>query len=97
VGLLLCVTVILLPLGIPVLALARRLMQLAGRLVVPRAARHPVEGLVDSGRHITRSARRSARRSVDASADAASDASTAISETLRPTWTTRVRRRLHLG
>jgi hypothetical protein len=43
VGGLLCVTVILLPLGIPVLMLARRLFGLSARLVLPRAARHPAE------------------------------------------------------
>ena len=43
VGALLCVTVILLPLGIPVLMLARRLFSLAAALALPRAARHPAE------------------------------------------------------
>jgi len=43
VGVLLSVTLILLPLGIPILFLARRLFRTAGQLVVPRAVRHPVE------------------------------------------------------
>lgn len=50
VGLLLSVTVILLPLGIPVLMLAKRLFTVAMALIVPRAARHPVEAISKSGR-----------------------------------------------
>lgn len=49
VGLILCVTLILLPLGVPVLMLARRMYALAGRMVVPRAVRHPIEELDRSG------------------------------------------------
>jgi hypothetical protein len=49
VGLVLCVTLILLPLGLLVLSLSRRLLQLAGRLVVPKALRHPVETLSKEG------------------------------------------------
>ena len=45
VGVVLCVTVLLAPLGIPVLFLARRLFRTAGQLVVPRRVRHPVEAL----------------------------------------------------
>lgn len=43
VGLLLSVTIILLPLGIPVLMLSRRLFSLAGVIVLPRRVRHPVK------------------------------------------------------
>ena len=43
VGLLLCVTLILLPLGIPVLGYARRLFTAAVRLMLPRAVAHPVK------------------------------------------------------
>jgi hypothetical protein len=42
VGLVLCVTVVLLPLGIPVLALARRLITRAVQLMLPRSLAHPV-------------------------------------------------------
>lgn len=45
VGVLLCVTVIGLPLGIPVLMLAGKLGRWAGQLVVPRKLRHPVQEL----------------------------------------------------
>jgi hypothetical protein len=42
VGGLLCVTIILLPLGIPILMLARRLFTRSARLVVPKPVKHPV-------------------------------------------------------
>jgi len=44
-GAILCVTLILAPLGIPLLFLARRLFKTAGQLVVPRAVRHPIDAL----------------------------------------------------
>jgi hypothetical protein len=45
VGVLLCVTLILLPLGIPVLMLARKLFAYAMTLMIPRQVRHPVDEL----------------------------------------------------
>lgn len=42
VGVLLCVTVILLPLGIPLTMLAGRLFRHAVQLMLPRAVAHPV-------------------------------------------------------
>lgn len=45
VGVLLCVTLVLLPLGIPVLMLARRLFRFAMTLMLPREVRHPVDAL----------------------------------------------------
>ncbi|GAB7005557.1 hypothetical protein JCM18899A_30300 [Nocardioides sp. AN3] len=48
VGALLCVTIILAPLGIPILFLARRLFRTAGDLVIPRKVRHPLEALSDA-------------------------------------------------
>lgn len=44
-GLLLSITIILLPLGIPLLMLSRRLFGLSARLVLPKAAVHPVQEL----------------------------------------------------
>jgi hypothetical protein len=44
-GVIACVTVILLPLGVPLLLLARRLATAAGKLVVPKAVRHPIREL----------------------------------------------------
>jgi hypothetical protein len=43
VGGLLCVTIILLPLGIPILMLARRLFTQSARLLVPKPVKHPLE------------------------------------------------------
>lgn len=45
VGVLLCVTLVLLPLGIPVLMIARRLFRFAMTLMLPREVRHPVDAL----------------------------------------------------
>lgn len=47
VGLLLSVTLILLPLGIPILGYARRLFTTAVRLMLPRSVAHPVKELRD--------------------------------------------------
>ena len=43
VGAVLCVTVILLPVGIPLLGYARRMFTLSLKLMLPRAVSHPVE------------------------------------------------------
>jgi hypothetical protein len=43
VGVIACVTVILLPLGIPLLGYARRMFGLSLKLILPRTVRHPVE------------------------------------------------------
>lgn len=45
VGALLCVTLILLPLGIPLLFLARKLFRYSMTLFLPRAVRHPAQEL----------------------------------------------------
>ena len=58
VGVLLCVTLILLPLGIPVLMLARKLFAYAMTLMLPRKVRHPVDEL-------GKSARRGAKKTKD--------------------------------
>jgi hypothetical protein len=71
VGLILCVTLILLPLGIPVLMLARRVFTLAGRMVVPRAVRHPLEELDRSSEATASKLKGKAKRSASASADKA--------------------------
>ena len=42
VSILLCVTIILLPLGIPLLGLSRRLMTTGVQLMLPKAVAHPV-------------------------------------------------------
>jgi len=42
VGVVLCVTLILIPLGLPVIGLARRMFQKSMKLMAPRAVAHPV-------------------------------------------------------
>lgn len=42
VALIMCATVLLLPLGVPLLGYARRLFAQGGRLMLPRALAHPV-------------------------------------------------------
>jgi hypothetical protein len=44
-GFVLCVTVILLPLGIPLLVFTRRLLTRAVQLMLPRSLAHPVDEL----------------------------------------------------
>ena len=61
-GILLSVTVILLPLGIPLLMLARRLFTRSIALVLPRKVSHPLE---EAGR----AARKKGRKGRDAVAD----------------------------
>jgi hypothetical protein len=48
-GLVLSVTLILLPLGIPLLMLARKLGALATAMALPKSVRHPVETLSKKG------------------------------------------------
>ena len=48
VGAILCVTIILLPVGIPVLALAKKLFAYSMVLFLPRKVRHPVDELKKS-------------------------------------------------
>jgi len=72
VGALLCVTLILAPVGIPLLFLARRLFRGAAALVVPRSVRHPVESLEQaakdavpsgkSGKKLSKKARKSGKK-----------------------------------
>jgi hypothetical protein len=65
-GVLLCATLILLPLGIPLLGYARRLFTSAVRLMLPKAVAHPVKELRseahderrDAGRTVERATRR---------------------------------------
>ena len=52
VSLLLCVTIILLPLGIPLLRLTKTLFVKAVRLMLPRAVAHPVEETRRRGRRL---------------------------------------------
>ena len=62
VAVILCVTVILLPLGIPLLGLARRMVTTGVRLMLPRAVAHPVQTLDKGGRDAAKKAGRTAKR-----------------------------------
>lgn len=59
VGAILCVTVILLPLGIPLLGQARRLFTKAVRLMLPPAMAHPVK---EAGKTAEKKKRKAAAR-----------------------------------
>jgi hypothetical protein len=53
----LCVTVILLPVGLPLLRLSRRMVGNAVRLMMPRPLAHPVKEAERSGRKLRRKAK----------------------------------------
>lgn len=61
-GLVLCLTVILLPLGIPLIFLSRRLFGASGRVLLPRRVRHPLQAADKSARKTRHSARKRARK-----------------------------------
>jgi hypothetical protein len=60
VGCILCVTVLLLPLGIPLVMLARRLFTRSVRLMLPRKVSHPVDEMGKKARKRGRGLRKSA-------------------------------------
>ena len=68
VGLVLCATLVLLPLGLPVTWLAKRIYAVAGRLVLPKAVRHPVAAAGDKTDELGRRARRRTRKTLSAAA-----------------------------
>ncbi|AKS32455.1 hypothetical protein AFA91_11875 [Mycolicibacterium goodii] len=61
-GVLLCVTVILLPLGIPLAAFAGRLFGRAVRLMLPRPLAHPVREVTKSADKMARTTKRRGRK-----------------------------------
>src|SRR5512139_2717029 len=65
VGLLLCITVILLPVGIPVVKLAGRFFVRSTQLMLPRAIAHPVDEL-------TKTTKKKGRKVGSAASDTAS-------------------------
>ena len=62
VGGLLSVTIIFLPLGLPLLWLARKLGGAAGRLLLPKAVKHPAQELRDKSSDAAAGAGKGARR-----------------------------------
>jgi hypothetical protein len=81
VGAILCLTVVLLPVGIPLVLLARKMFTSAVRLFMPPALAHPV-----------REAGKSSRRGMKAARDTGSDATKKVRKTGRKQG-----RRLGLG
>ncbi|NUP32454.1 MAG: hypothetical protein HOU01_12130 [Streptomycetaceae bacterium] len=75
VGVLLCVTLILLPLGIPILGYARRLFTSAVRLMLPRAVAHPVKELRDEVKDQGKATGKATRNAADSTSSAVGDAS----------------------
>ena len=65
-GVVLSVTVILAPVGIPLLMLARRLFRYSMRLFLPRQVRHPVQ---ESGKSLRRGAKDAKGSVADATPD----------------------------
>jgi hypothetical protein len=65
-GFVLCVTVVLLPIGIPLLMLARRLLTRAVQFMLPRSLAHPVNEL-------TKTAKKKGRKAKAATAATADD------------------------
>jgi hypothetical protein len=61
-GVLLTATLILAPIGIPLLMTARRLFGTSGRLVVPRAVRHPLDELDRAGSDAAADLKRTVRK-----------------------------------
>jgi hypothetical protein len=66
VGVILCVTVILLPVGIPLLGYARRMFTGSLKLMAPRAVSHPIEqsekAMKKRGHDVRKSAKRTRKK-----------------------------------
>jgi hypothetical protein len=66
VGALLCVTVVLLPVGIPLLFLARKLFTTSVQLLMPKKVAHPIkaakDAVTDTGGDVTKKLRKTGRR-----------------------------------
>jgi hypothetical protein len=58
VGVILCITIVLLPVGLPLLGYAGRLFTLSLKLMLPRAVSHPVEAADESIRKRGRGGKR---------------------------------------
>jgi hypothetical protein len=73
VGFVLCVTVILLPLGIPLLVVARRLLTRAVQLMLPRSLAHPID-------EATKTAKKQGRKAKSVASGTAGDISKAAGD-----------------
>ena len=76
VGLVLCVTIVLLPVGIPLMGVARRLFTSAVQFMLPRALAHPVNEL-------TKTAKKKGRRARSVTSNTADTAGKRIHEVAR--------------
>ena len=70
---LLCVTIILLPVGIPLLMLARRMFTRSVALMLPRAMSHPVDEGRKKTKKLSRKARKKAKKKAKRQAEKAAD------------------------
>ena len=89
VGALLSVTLVLAPVGIPLLFLARRLFQASMAFFLPRAMRHPVQELGKKGRKAAEGAGKKAGRTTDRTTGKLTGKKTGISRLWgrkRPWW-----------
>jgi hypothetical protein len=82
VGVLLCVTVILLPLGIPLVKLAGRLFCLSVQLMLPRELAHPVDELTKATNKKARTMRSAASGAASRAAKKGHKFGTAASDTV---------------
>jgi hypothetical protein len=62
-GAVLCVTIILLPLGIPVLLVARRMFGISTKLLLPREMTHPVD---EASKSLRKTRKKAAKKLEDA-------------------------------
>ena len=92
VGVVLCVTVILLPVGIPILGAARRMFGASVRLMLPRAVAHPAKEVKRSTRRRAKNLKKDASRSTHKSGKALGDAKDTVGKTVR-----KKRKRLQLS
>lgn len=76
VGVVLCVTVILLPVGIPLLQIAGRFYRSAVQLMLPRALAHPVSG-------VGKAAKKQNRKITGAASDTVDDTSKRLRKSAR--------------
>jgi hypothetical protein len=82
VGALLCVTVILLPLGIPLVKLAGRLFSRSVQLMLPRGLAHPVDEVAKAADKDARTLRSAASEAASHAAKKGRKFGTAASDTL---------------
>jgi hypothetical protein len=86
VGFVLCLTIILLPVGIPVLGIARRMFSSSIRLMLPRAVAHPVKETKRSARRGTKDVTKAARRNTKKSGKGIGRVKDTVMPARKPRW-----------